>query len=78
MSMSKWVIVWNWAVSSSSMLACCMHNFVFLLPLIWLTELAFIFAIYQDWILWGSVFFMLIWLVYMIKKYKESISHCNK
>lgn len=76
-NISKWVIVGNWTISSGSMLACCMHNFIFLFPLIWLSWLATTLAIYQDWILWFSVLFMIIWLLYMIKKYNE-ITCCSK
>jgi len=75
--MNKWVLVWTWSVSWWSMLACCMHNLVLLLPILWLSWLATTLAIYQDWILWFSVFFMLIWLWYMIKKYRESITGCH-
>jgi len=75
---SKGVMVWWWTVSSWSMLACCMHNLVFLFPLLWLSWLATTLAIYQDWILWFSVLFMLVWLLYMIKKYKEADSNCCK
>jgi len=75
---NKGMIVWTGSISWGWMLACCMHNLVLLFPILWLSWLSATFAIYQNWILWFSVFFMLIWVWYMIKKYREVSSSCCK
>ena len=64
-------------VSTGAMLACCMHNFVALLPVLGLSGLAVFFSAYQSQVFLISIALSLGGLVYMIKKYLQTKKECQ-
>lgn len=64
-------------VSTTAMIACCMHNFVSLLPIIGLTAVATFFSVYQDYVFGFSILFVLGGIFYMWRKYAKLHACCN-
>lgn len=64
-------------VSTTAMIACCMHNFVSLLPILGLTAVATFFAIYQNYVFGFSILFVIGGILYMWKKYSKLHSCCK-
>lgn len=58
-------------VSTTAMIACCMHNFVTLLPILGLSGLAVFFSTYQNYVFLFSILFVLGGVVYMWHKYQK-------
>ncbi|MBI4427285.1 MAG: hypothetical protein HY569_02285 [Candidatus Magasanikbacteria bacterium] len=63
-------------VSTSAMIACCMHNFVGVMSIAGISGLAVFFAAYQNYIFLISILFSFGGLVYMVYKYKKIKAHC--
>jgi len=61
-------------VSTGAMIACCMHNFVGLLPIIGLSVLAIFFSTYQTYVFLVSISFSAGGAAYMWSKYHAT---CN-
>src|SRR5680860_1590317 len=52
-------------VSTTAMIACCMHNFVTLLPILGLSGLAVFFSTYQNYVFIVSIIFVVFGVIYM-------------
>lgn len=63
-------------VSTGAMIACCMHNFVGILPIVGISGLAVFFSAYQNYVFVISILFSGGGLVYMIYKYDRIKEHC--
>lgn len=63
-------------VTTTAMIACCMHNLVTLFPFLGLTGLAVFFATYQDYVFGISLFFVLGGILFMWRKYKKVHACC--
>lgn len=64
-------------VSTGAMIACCLHNFTGILPIIGVTGLAVFFSAYQNYVFLGSILFSAAGLAYMIYKYQKIKKHCE-
>lgn len=64
-------------VSTTAMIACCMHNFVSLLPIVGLSGIAVFFSTYQNYVFLVSILFVLSGIIYMWRKYKKVHACCN-
>ena len=64
-------------VSTTAMIACCLHNFTLLLPILGLSGVAVFFSTYQDYVFLFSIVFVIMGIVYMIRKYKQ-IHACHQ
>lgn len=64
-------------VSTTSMIACCMHNFTSLLPILGLTGIATFFSMHQTQVFLASILFVIVGTVYMWKKYCDVHAHCE-
>lgn len=64
-------------VSAGSMIACCMHNFIPLVPVIGFSSVATFFSRYQDYIFSLSILFSFVGIGLMIKKYKDTKMVCH-
>lgn len=73
----KGVIAASGGVSSGAMLACCMHNFVLLFPILGLSGAAVFFATYQNYVFGISILFVLGGIAYMWNQYKKLHSCCK-
>jgi len=65
------IVAASGGVSTTSMIACCMHNFVTLFPILGLSGLAVFFAAYQNYVFGVSLLFVLFGVAYMTIKYKK-------
>ena len=65
-------------VSTGAMLACCMHNFATLLPVLGLSGAAVFFSAYQSQVFLISIALSLGGLIYMKIKYIKMKKHCEK
>lgn len=63
-------------VTTTAMIACCMHNLVTLFPFLGLTGLAVFFATYQDYVFGISILFVLGGILFMWRKYKKVHACC--
>lgn len=64
-------------VSTTAMIACCMHNFVGLLPILGLSGVAVFFSVYQNYVFGFSILFVIGGIIYMWRKYKMLHSCCQ-
>jgi uncharacterized membrane protein YiaA len=64
-------------VSSSSMIACCAHNFVPLIPLVGLGGLAAFLSRYQDYIFIVSIFVAIGGMIYLWRQYRDVTQQCH-
>lgn len=64
-------------VSTTAMIACCMHNFVALLPILGLSGLAIFFSTYQNYIFTFSILFVIGGIIYMWQKYQKVHACCE-
>lgn len=64
-------------VSTGAMIACCMHNFTALLPVLGLSGLAVFFSAYQSQVFLISIALSLGGLIYMINKYLKIKKECH-
>jgi len=67
-------VVASGGVSASAMAACCMHNFVPLLPVLGMSGLAGFFARYQTQVFLASILFVAAGTVYMHGKYRHAMA----
>ena len=58
-------------VSTTAMIACCMHNFVTLLPILGLSGAAVFFSTYQNYVFTFSILFVIGGIIYMGQKYQK-------
>ncbi len=65
-------------VSTGAMIACCMHNFTALLPILGLSGIAVFFSIYQSQVFLISIALSLGGLVYMKLKYLKTKRMCGR
>lgn len=63
-------------VSTGAMIACCMHNFAGILPIIGISGAAVFFSAYQNYVFAISILFSGGGLAYMIYKYNKIKEHC--
>lgn len=73
----KGMLISSGGVSSGAMIACCMHNFALLFPILGLSGLAVFFATYQTYVFIISILFMLAGILYMYKQYQKLHSCCK-
>lgn len=64
-------------VSTTAMIACCMHNFVTLLPILGLTGVAVFFSTYQNYVFAFSILFVIGGVADMWRKYKKFYACCE-
>ncbi len=64
-------------VSTTAMIACCMHNLTTLLPILGLSGMALFLAQYQDYIFGISLLSVAGGMIYMWRKYKK-LHICHK
>lgn len=64
-------------VSTTAMIACCMHNFVTLLPILGLTGVAVFFSTYQNYVFAFSILFVIGGVIYMWQKYQKLHAFCK-
>lgn len=64
-------------VSTGAMIACCMHNFAALLPILGLSGTAIFFSTYQSQVFLISIALSLGGLIYMKLKYLKTKRECN-
>lgn len=74
---SKIPVTVSGGVSTGAMIACCLHNFTGILPIIGVTGLAVFFSAYQSYLFLISILFSFNGLVYMIYKYQKIKEHCK-
>lgn len=65
-------------VTTTAMVACCMHNLVSLFPFLGLTGLAVFFATYQDYVFGISLLFVLGGIIFMLRKYRKVHACCKE
>ncbi len=58
-------------VSTGSMAACCLHNFVGALPILGLSGLVTFFSVYQNYVFGFSILFVVGGIMYMWGKYMD-------
>lgn len=58
-------------VSTTAMIACCMHNLVTLLPILGLSGMALFFSTYQNYVFLFSILFVISGIIYMWLKYQK-------
>lgn len=71
-------LVASGGVSTSTMAACCLHNFAALLPVVGLTGTATFFTKYQSEVFLASIGFMILGVVYMWRKHHSLHACCDK
>jgi len=71
------VLAASGGISTTSMIACCMHNLVTLFPILGLSGLAIFFSVYQNYIFGGSLLFVAGGIAYMFRKYKQVSKFCH-
>ncbi|OGY47711.1 MAG: hypothetical protein A3J62_03975 [Candidatus Buchananbacteria bacterium RIFCSPHIGHO2_02_FULL_38_8] len=64
-------------VSTTTMVACCMHNFVTILPILGLSSAAVFFSTYQNYIFTFSILFVIGGIIYMWQKYQKVQDRCH-
>jgi copper chaperone CopZ len=65
-------------VTTTAMIACCMHNLVTLFPFLGLSGLAVLFGVYQDYIFGLSLVFVAGGILFMGWKYSKVHACCKK
>lgn len=65
------------SVSTGAMIACCMHNFAALLPVLGISGIAIFFSTYQSQVFLISITLSLGGLIYMINKYLKTKRECE-
>ena len=75
--MRSGMVIASGGVSSGSMLACCLHNFTALIPLLGFAGIAAFFAEFQDYIFSISIAVNLFGIFYLWRKYKKIFSCHN-
>lgn len=58
-------------VSTTSMIACCMHNLTTLFPILGFSGVAVFFATYQDYVFGISLLFVIGGVIYMLNRYRK-------
>jgi len=58
-------------VSTAAMIACCLHNFVILLPVLGISAAAVFFSTYQNYVFIFSILFVIGGVIYMRRKYQK-------
>ncbi len=71
------VLAASGGVSTTSMIACCMHNLTALFPVLGLSGLAVFFSTYQDYVFGVSLLFVIVGVAYMLRKYKQVSQSCH-
>lgn len=64
-------------VSTTAMIACCLHNLVLVLPILGLSGVAIFFSVYQNYVFMFSLLFSLGGLVFMWRKYLHHRANCK-
>jgi len=71
------VLAVSGGVSSTSMIACCLHNLVSIFPVLGLSGLAVFLSAYQDYVFGVSLLFVAGGITYMFRKYKQVSTTCH-
>ena len=71
------VVAATGGVSTTTMIACCLHNLAVVLPFLGLTGAAVFFAVYQNYIFMFSILFALGGVIFMWWQYRQHRFHCK-
>ncbi len=71
------VLTASGGVSTTAMIACCLHNLVLVLPILGLSGLAVFFSTYQNYVFMFSLLFSLGGLIFMWRKYWHHRVSCQ-
>lgn len=71
------VVAASGGVSTTSMIACCLHNLAVALPFLGLSGAAVFFSVYQNYVFTFSLLFSLGGLIFMWQKYQKHRFHCQ-
>lgn len=70
-------VIASGGISTTAMIACCMHNLIPLLPIIGLAAISTFFSVYQDYVFGFSILFVIGGILYMWYKYNKLHACCE-
>jgi len=71
------VLVASGGVSTTAMIACCLHNLVLVLPILGLSGVVVFLSVYQNYVFIFSILFSLGGLIFIWLKYRQHRDKCN-